>query len=118
MAVIGLLECGHYARYDKEWRGNGLPDEVCFYCKESKYVLQEWKEQWHTDCQDCDFHRSHGYAKKYGVDAKERHMLRTGHRNVYLRWYSFAPLGARKAVASIAKQIEAQSSATALLPPF
>jgi hypothetical protein len=119
MAVIALLECGHYVRVNSVGSPKfGRPDEICPECGGSKYVDNEWKEQWHTDCKDCDFHRSHGFVKAYGETCGMRHRgFYPGHRTM-LRWYSLAPLEARREIRDRDRKNRSESSAENDVPPF
>lgn len=118
MAVIALLECGHYVQYPSihaPW--SGTPCEHCPDCKTMCNVRVEWPESWWSGCQDCPGTKSHGNAHVYAENAARRHTAATGHRS-WVRWYGKAPSVARASVARRAAKKRADNPDQNGPPPF
>lgn len=67
-------------------------EEFCPLHNDWKDVLEEWKRQWHSRCNQCTYSRSHGQAKVYAERAAKEHERRSGHR-VSVGYYGNHPTG-------------------------
>jgi len=87
--VAVQLDCGDFVMVHTVDR-SARPQEYCKFHGEWRDVAKVYAEVWHSRCRVCDYHRTHGKAKRYAEQSAQHHLLRTGHRTV-VQYYGDKP---------------------------
>lgn len=115
MIQVRFAACGHYAEFKTVDDRYGL-EELCAPCGKYQSVWEVWRDQWHSNCADCVYHRTHGQAKVYAERAATAHTSRHPSHRVSVAYYSDAPSEAKMALAKIREENRPQPLPD--LPPF
>lgn len=119
MAVIALLNCGHYVEYGYSTpvANPTGPQEDCPDCKTTELIISEWREQWNATCKNCSHATHHGFNKRGAIASKERHSRAMGHA-VVVGWFSYAPSQAKREIAERRQGSVQRSFPITVDPPF